>query len=653
MNGGRIMRKTFRLFIAILFVLCFSCLTVACNDTNNTDVSFTLRFDANGGIGSMQDLIFKKNEEKTLPVNSFERANYSFAGWATSENGDAEYSDGDKISLNSNTTLFAIWTRNNISATVTVVQRENEQSIRVGWSNPSEALSKIEVSAYHGNDLVDAKTITNAADIQAGHSDLNVYWGKYDVKVKIYGENDNVNAQYNHKVNISTDSYRIAYMYGTFPVSIFTLQMMDKDNADIDSVNETFVHLSGRYKAYDWEKLPPNMKPLPVALPGTDGTVPHNDTAKWIKELYEMNNEAHFTFYFNDVYIEMICSFFIDNDIPVDNWDAIMYSDGVATAGYIKEAFDCQNPQVKYAEMATAWNAYVDGNIDNRNELPYGGGWNLPNYAYVVCNEMSNVKWYTGRLRTTENVILQNTEFANAVVNGSKEKGRKEFYLNNLLAALSLEEKATFKSLYHIDESTFAAATEANKKVMMILGTDWDTEKGSIEDYLRITMEVYGDEYVYYYKGHPGFPTSSYTERAEILNNLTKEGYNLYELDNSVAAEFFLFFFDDIEMIGYPSTTFESGLDTNADGVFGQNMDSGYYSDLLETYISKITDIDGFNTEYSDKNITLDTQKEYYLIEFQKEMAIDKSIAIYDVIEKSIVLYKLIDGNYQIVTINQ
>lgn len=188
---------------------------------------------------------------------------------------------------------------------------------------------------------------------------------------------------------------------------------------------------------------------------------------------------------------------------------------------------------------------------------------------------------------------------------------------------------------------------------MMILGTDWDTEKGSIEDYLRITMEVYGDEYVYYYKGHPGFPTSSYTERAEILNNLTKEGYNLYELDNSVAAEFFLFFFDDIEMIGYPSTTFESGLDTNADGVFGQNMDSGYYSDLLETYISKITDIDGFNTEYSDKNITLDTQKEYYLIEFQKEMAIDKSIAIYDVTEKSIVLYKLIDGNYQIVTINQ
>ena len=101
------MRKTFRLFIAILFVLCFSCLTVACNDTNNTDLSFTLRFDANGGIGSMQDLIFKKNEEKTLPVNSFERANYSFAGWVTSENGDAEYSDGDKISLNSNTTLFA------------------------------------------------------------------------------------------------------------------------------------------------------------------------------------------------------------------------------------------------------------------------------------------------------------------------------------------------------------------------------------------------------------------------------------------------------------------------------------------------------------------------------------------------------------------
>ena len=94
----------------------------------------------------------------------------------------------------------------------------------------------------------------------------------------------------------------------------------------------------------------------------------------------------------------MFCkiTFSVVRNLPVYHFTLLislqtMYSDGVATAGYIKEAFDCQNPQVKYAEMATAWNAYVDGNIDNRNELPYGGGWNLPNYAYVVCNEMSNV----------------------------------------------------------------------------------------------------------------------------------------------------------------------------------------------------------------------------------------------------------------------
>ena len=299
--------------------------------------------------------------------------------------------------------------------------------------------------------------------------------------------------------------------------------------------------------------------------------------------------------------------------------------------------------------MATAWNAYLDNPSLGRNSLPDNGGWNMGNYAYVVCNEMDNVKWYTGRLRTTENVILQNADFANTVVNGSKDNGRKEFYLNNLLAALTPEEKATFKTLYSIDENTFEAANTQNKKVMMILGTSWGGEGAALEDYLRITMEVYGDDYVYYYKGHPGYPTSSYAGRKAILDRLVEEGYALYELDNSVAAEFFLFFFEDIEMIGYSSTTFESGTDANADGVFGKNLASGYYSDWLETYISKIADNAAFNASYADKGISLNATGNYYLIEFQKDMATDKNIAIYDAASKTVAYYKLVGETYQLI----
>lgn len=640
------MKKSILLIMSMLLILCFSLVAVACNDTET--VSFKLQFDANGGNGTMQTMTFNEGEEKTLTANVFSRKNYSFAGWATTSGGQVVYHNCEKISIAGDTILYAVWTRNEMTVNVVANQKPNTQTVQIAWSESSENLTKIELKAYHGNDLAISKTITDESELIGGKTDLDVFYGKFNVEVKLFGS-DNLFVEYKNQVNVLADSYNIAYLYGTFPVSIFTLQMMDKDSSDLESTKETFVHLSGRYKAYDWDKLPENMKPLPVAMPGTDGTEPHSNTAKWIKELYDMNNNAHFTFYFNDVYIEMLGAFFIENGIPVQNWDAIMYSDGTATANYITEVYNCQNPVSKYNEMATAWNAYVNRTITDRNSLPYNGGWNIPYYAYVVCNEMDNVKWYTGRLRTTENVILQDTAFANTIVNGSKEKGRKEFYLNNLLDALTPEEKVIFKNLYHIDESTFAEAKKENKKVMMILGTAWSAERDNLEDYLRITMEVYGDEYIYYYKGHPGYPTSSYAERGNILTSLKNEGYKLFEIDNSIAAEFFLFFFNDIEMIGYPSTTFESGTDANANGVFGQTINSGYYAELLETYINKINDIDAFNDMYSSKNITLDNNKDYYLIEFQRGMANNKDIAIFDVESKDIKYYRLVDGQYQII----
>jgi len=613
-----------------------------------TRVAYSVRFNANGGSGEMSPLPMPVDGQQTLSPNAFSRPNYTFTGWATSANGTVIYADRASISVDSDTELFAVWTRNSITATVTAQQKAEQSKITAAWSQASEKIHKVELSAFHGDELVASKTLTAEADITAGAADLDVYWGKYNVKVKIFGDDDTVFAEYTQNVNVSTDKYNIAFMYATFPVSIFTLQMMDADSADVDSTAETFVHLS-RYRAYDWDNLPLNMKPIPVAMPGEDGTDPYNNTKDWIKELYDMNNDAQFTLYFNDLYVNIICHFFIENNIPLSNWNAIMYSDGTATANCIVQAFNIDDPATKYNQMATAWNAYLDNPSLGRNSLPDNGGWNMGNYAYVVCNEMDNVKWYTGRLRTTENVILQNADFANTVVNGSKDNGRKEFYLNNLLAALTPEEKATFKTLYSIDENTFEAANTQNKKVMMILGTSWGGEGAALEDYLRITMEVYGDDYVYYYKGHPGYPTSSYAGRKAILDRLVEEGYALYELDNSVAAEFFLFFFEDIEMIGYSSTTFESGTDANADGVFGKNLASGYYSDWLETYISKIADNAAFNASYADKGISLNATGNYYLIEFQKDMATDKNIAIYDAASKTVAYYKLVGETYQLI----
>lgn len=611
-------------------------------------VTYTVNFDSNGGKGEMPAMRINAGEGKNLTANAFTKDNYSFAGWATSVNGEVVYADGAEIFATSDLTLYAVWTLNTLTANVTAAQKDNGEKISVAWSNASETLTKVEINVYHGTELVASKTVTNASEIANGSADLEAYWGKFNVKVILHGAEEIAVATYNVNVNVSTDKYSIAFFNATFPVSIFTLHKMDLDSTALSSgtsAENTYVWLS-RNKAYDWDSLPENVKEIPVA----NHTVAWNqalaNTKAWIAELSEINENAHFTVYCTDNYSRIIAELLINNGIDAEKWNAIMFTDGTWTANNLNDLFGNENAETTYNKMATAWNEYVAGERAMTDLPSYRASLSI--YAPVIVKEMNNVKWFTGRLRVNENIV-NNTFLANFLTELKGAGKIKENYLNSLLSALNADEKATFKALYHIDENTFAEATTENKKVMMILGTSWGGETATLEDYMRATMQVYGTDYVYYYKGHPGYPTSNYPERQAILNRLKEEGYELYELDNSIAAEFFLFFFEDIEMIGYPSTTFESGTDANADGVYGYTKASGYYDQLLETYISKIADVSAFNEAYADKGLTLTEGGNYYLVEYKDEMANGKDIAIYDATAKSLTNYKLIDGTYQVI----
>ncbi len=53
----------------------------------------TLRFDANGGEGSMELIQWDYNTTHRLPQNTFVRLGYTFIGWSTSQNGDVAFAD--------------------------------------------------------------------------------------------------------------------------------------------------------------------------------------------------------------------------------------------------------------------------------------------------------------------------------------------------------------------------------------------------------------------------------------------------------------------------------------------------------------------------------------------------------------------------------
>ena len=86
-------------------------------ESQYTANNYTVKFDANGGTGTMSDETFTYDQSKALTSNKFTRTGYTFAGWATSSTGSKAYSDGQSVSnltsQNGGTvTLYAVWSAN-------------------------------------------------------------------------------------------------------------------------------------------------------------------------------------------------------------------------------------------------------------------------------------------------------------------------------------------------------------------------------------------------------------------------------------------------------------------------------------------------------------------------------------------------------------
>lgn len=79
---------------------------------------YTIKFNKNGGKGSMKNTTVSYGQKKSLPKNSFKKKGYKFAGWATSKidakNGIVKYKNKAKIKNltaknNGKVTMYAVW----------------------------------------------------------------------------------------------------------------------------------------------------------------------------------------------------------------------------------------------------------------------------------------------------------------------------------------------------------------------------------------------------------------------------------------------------------------------------------------------------------------------------------------------------------------
>lgn len=99
--------------------------------------SYTIKFNANGGSGSMSDLAMTYDTAKNLTANSFTRTGYDFLGWSTSSSAtSATYADKASVknlATSGSVTLYAVWKIKTF--TVTVVASPTEAGTVSGGGN--------------------------------------------------------------------------------------------------------------------------------------------------------------------------------------------------------------------------------------------------------------------------------------------------------------------------------------------------------------------------------------------------------------------------------------------------------------------------------------------------------------------------------------
>ena len=84
--------------------------------------AYTVKFNANGGSGTMANLAMTYDTAKTLTANAFTRTGYTFQGWATSASGAVAHADKASVknltaAANGMVNLHAVWTANPYTVT--------------------------------------------------------------------------------------------------------------------------------------------------------------------------------------------------------------------------------------------------------------------------------------------------------------------------------------------------------------------------------------------------------------------------------------------------------------------------------------------------------------------------------------------------------
>ena len=244
--------------------------------------------------------------------------------------------------------FFTFW---KVDVKVSASQVDDSQKIKVVW-DISKDVDEVEILVSHKGREINSTKLYNQNAITKGTYVVDGFYGNMDVTVIAKrGLRENVKTT---KVKMFTDEYNIAPITATMPVTLFSLNLKEiTDEGEIP----TFVWFK-RSDVWDYTQMPENVYTMPIATgaeirSNTNQRKIYSKTSEWVKELYEINPNSHFNFYYNDYYAYGWMQATIANGIPASNYDVTLLSDGSASLTYFNEHFVADDAQytANYNEM--------------------------------------------------------------------------------------------------------------------------------------------------------------------------------------------------------------------------------------------------------------------------------------------------------------
>ena len=153
---------------------------------DNQQTSYTVEFNANGGIGNMVSQSIEFNTSTKLSKNTFTRDGYTFKGWSKQPNGNVEYIDEEEIQNLTNiagekVVLYAVWTKNWLDINVAPTINATDKVLTVGDNfNPLDG-----VTAF---DKEDGDIKLTKDNVIANNVNMDVA-GTYNVTYKVTDKN--------------------------------------------------------------------------------------------------------------------------------------------------------------------------------------------------------------------------------------------------------------------------------------------------------------------------------------------------------------------------------------------------------------------------------------------------------------------------------